>query len=92
MQFPHETFHHSLAQALANSGQTIAGLGRSLSEENGKLPRTNEMMIRRLRDRLNPQVIELITLLDALGLELAIVQRGSSRSVETTSTRDCIDE
>jgi hypothetical protein len=82
MQFPHETFHHSLAQALANSGQTIAGLGRSLSEENGKFPRTNERMISRLRDRLNPQVIELITLLDALGLELAIVPKRAGGAVD----------
>jgi hypothetical protein len=82
MQFPHETFHHALAQALANSGQTIAGLGRTLSEENGKLPRTNEMMVRRLRDRLNPQVIELIILLDALGLELTIVPKRAGGAVD----------
>jgi DNA-binding phage protein len=75
MQFPHESFHKSLIREIANSGQTIAGLGRTLSKENDKLPRTNERMIRRLRDRLNPQVMELITLLDALGLELTIVPR-----------------
>jgi hypothetical protein len=82
MHFPHETFHRSLVREIANSGQTIAGLGRTLGRINDKLPRTNERMISRLRDRLNPQVIELIILLDALGLELTIVPRRAGGDVD----------
>jgi hypothetical protein len=82
MNFPHKKFHRSLTREIANSGRTIAGLGRTLSKENDKLPRTNERMISRLRDRLNPQVIELIILLDALGLELAIVPRRAGGGVD----------
>jgi hypothetical protein len=82
MQFPHEAFHHSLAQSLASSGRTIAGLGQFLSAENDKDPRTNEQMIRRLRKRLSPQVIELISLLDSIGLELTLVPRRAGDVVD----------
>jgi hypothetical protein len=92
MSFPHETFHRSLVREIANSGQTIAGLGRTLSRINDKLPRTNERMISRLRDRLNPQVIELIILLDALGLELTIVPRRAGDAVESASAKDSTEK
>jgi hypothetical protein len=74
-QYPHEQFHDDLVKALKSSGRTIAGLGAFLSAENDKDPRTNEQAVRRWFRRLPVQVIDLICLLDSIGLRLQIVPR-----------------
>jgi hypothetical protein len=73
--YPHEQFHAALVQALKSSGRTIPGLGHFLSAENDKAPRTNEQKVRRLLKRLSPEIIDLICLLDSIGLRLQIVPR-----------------
>ena len=74
-QYPHEIFHASLVAALKSSGRTIPGLGYFLSAENDKAPRTNEQKVRRLLKRLSPEIIDLICLLDSIGLKLQIAPR-----------------
>jgi hypothetical protein len=75
MQYPHEKFHESVKNVMVSSGLTIAGLGRILSAENDKDPRTCEQQIRRLEKLLPYPVIELISFLDALGYDVTIKKR-----------------
>jgi hypothetical protein len=90
-QYPHETFHTALVQALKSSGRTIPGLGHFLSAENDKAPRTNEQKVRRLLKRLSPEIIDLICLLDSIGLRLQIVPRdaiGAQVEVKPNKPKD----
>jgi hypothetical protein len=75
MNFPHEKFHEAIKTAMLSSGLTIAGLGRILSAENDKDPRTCEQQIRRLEKRLPYPVIELVSFLDALGYDVILKKR-----------------
>jgi hypothetical protein len=68
-------------------------LGAFLSAENDKDPRTNEQAVRRWFRRMPVQVIDLICLLDSIGLKLQIVPRDAiGAQVESKSKPKESDE
>ena len=75
MKYPHNRLHSAIVTALDKSGLTTSGLGMVLSAEVNALPRTCEQRIRRLREGLPMQVIDLVSLLDAIGYDIVLKKR-----------------
>jgi hypothetical protein len=71
-EYPHDRLHQEIVQALDGSRLTTVGLGRVLGAETDLAPKTCEQRIRRLRSGLPIQVIDLVSLMDAIGYEVAI--------------------
>jgi hypothetical protein len=73
--YPHDRLHQAIVTALDKSGLTTAGLGMILSAEVDAEPRTCEQRIRRLREGLPMQAIDLVSLLDAIGYDVVLKKR-----------------
>ena len=74
-EYAHDRLHAALVQALDESGLTIAGLGMMWSAEVDQSPRTCEQRVRRLRNKLPQQMIDIISLMDAVGCKLTLEKR-----------------
>ena len=74
-EYAHDRLHSAIAQALVDSGLTTAGLGMMWSAELDEAPRTCEQRVRRLRKRLPKQMIDIISLLDAIGCKLTLEKK-----------------
>jgi hypothetical protein len=73
--YPSDLFHAALSEAIQASGYSPTGLGQIWSAENDINPRTNEQRVRRLLEALPIQVVDLISLLDAIGYDVTIKKR-----------------
>ena len=74
-KYPHDRLHASIVKALDASGFTTAGLGMVWSAEVDEAPRTCEQRIRRLREGLPLQAIDIVSLMDAIGYDVVLKKR-----------------
>jgi hypothetical protein len=79
IEYPHDRLHKKIVEALDASGLTIVGLGRVLGAEVDLAPKTCEQRIRRLREGLPIQTIDLVSLMDAIGYEIVLKKKRGLR-------------
>ena len=74
-QYPHDRLHAAIVKALDGSGFTTAGLGVLWSAETDDAPRTCEQRVRRLREGLPLQAVDIVNLMDAIGYDVVLKKR-----------------
>lgn len=74
-KYAHDRLHSAIVKTLDESGLTIAGLGMLWSAEIDEAPRNCEQRVRRLRKRLPKQMVDLVSLLDAIGCKLTLEKK-----------------